>query len=85
MVGVAENDLGAQGFQGVLGNGFDGSGGADGHKYRCFNGLVGQEKLSAAAALGGGVELVEGEGHRTILNAARVRNFLHCLSGTGVT
>ena len=69
MVGIAEDDLSAEIFEGSLGNSLDSAGRADGHEDRRFDGLVGQLKLSAAAAFQGGMDLVEGEGHGVILTA----------------
>ncbi len=67
MVGVAEDDLGVEGFQRVLGDGLDGARSAYGHENGSFDGLMGQMKLGSAAAFGDGIELVEGEGHVAIL------------------
>ncbi len=70
VIGVAEDDFGAQGFEDVLGNGLDGAGGADGHEDGGFDGLMGQHDLGAAAALIRAVEEVEGESHSLILLGA---------------
>ena len=67
VVGVAKNDLGPEGFDGVLGNGFDGSSGADGHEDRRIDGLMGQMDLRAAAARVGRLDNVEVETHVSIL------------------
>ena len=50
VIGVAEDDFGAERFERVLGDGFDGAGGADGHEDRGLDGAVGKMKLGAAAA-----------------------------------
>jgi hypothetical protein len=47
---VAEDDFGAEGFECVLGDGFDGAGGADGHEDGGLNGAVGEMKLGATAS-----------------------------------
>jgi len=60
MVSVAEDDFDAEGFEPVLGDGFDGALRADGHEDRRFDGLMGQEETAATATGGGcGEELVE--------------------------
>ena len=60
MIGIAEDDLRAEGFEDVLRDGFDGAGCADGHEDRSFDGLVGKMQLRAASAGLSGVENVEG-------------------------
>jgi len=50
VIGVAQDDLRAEGFKHVLGNGLDGSGSADGHEDRGLDGLVRQMELGAASA-----------------------------------
>jgi hypothetical protein len=67
MVGVAENDLSAENFEHVLGNGFDGAGGAYGHEDGGFDRLVGEDELGAATAGLGLVEEIELERHSSIL------------------
>jgi hypothetical protein len=67
MVGVAEDDLRAEGLEDVLGNGFDGAGSADGHEDRGLDCLVGQMEGRAASAGRGCVEHVEVEAHLLIL------------------
>ena len=56
VIGVAENDLGAERFNHVLRYGFDAAGRADRHEDRSFHHLVRQVHLRAAAAGPGGVE-----------------------------
>jgi hypothetical protein len=68
MVGVAEDDFCAEGFERVLGNGFDGSLRADGHEDGGFNGLMGQEETAAAAAGGGFSQNLELQAHQRILS-----------------
>jgi len=50
MVGVAENDLSAEGFENILGDGFDGAGGANRHEDWSFDGSVREMELRAASA-----------------------------------
>ena len=59
VVGVAEDDLGAEDFEDVLGDGFDGAGGAHGHEDGGFDDLVWKGELGAAAAGGGFVQDLE--------------------------
>ena len=68
MIGVAEDDLGAERFNDVLRNGFDGSSSADRHENRRFDGLMGQMDLRAPAARVGCMDKVEVETHVTILS-----------------
>ena len=70
MVGVAEDDLCAEGFERVLRNGFDRACGADGHEDRGFDGLVGQMDLRATSAGRCRMKEVEREAHWTILSVA---------------
>jgi hypothetical protein len=67
MVGVAKNDFDAEGFERVLGDGFDGALRADGHEDRGFDGLMRQEETAAAAAGGGYGEEMKERGHGMIL------------------
>jgi hypothetical protein len=60
VVGVAEDDLGANFFEDGLGDGLDGALGSDGHEDGCLYGLVGQVKAGAAGAGG-----VSGEEFKT--------------------
>jgi hypothetical protein len=50
VIGVAENDFCAEGFERVLGDGLDGSGGADGHEDGGLDSAVRQMELGATAA-----------------------------------
>ena len=59
VIGVAENDLGAERFQRVLRDGFDRSLRADGHEDRGFDGLMRKTETSAASA---GVQFRPGAG-----------------------
>ncbi len=68
VIGVAEDDLCAEGFEDVLGDGLDGACGADWHEDGCLDGLMGQVEGRAASAGGGGVEQVEVEAHLLILS-----------------
>jgi hypothetical protein len=52
VIGVAEDDFRAQGFERVLRDGFDCAGGADGHEDRGLDGAMGEMELGAAAAGG---------------------------------
>ncbi len=63
VVCVAEDDLDAEGFEQILRDGFDGTGGAYGHENGGFNSLVGQDELGAAATGLGLIEEVELERH----------------------
>ena len=67
MIGVAENDLRAEGFEHVLRDSFDRAGGADGHEDGSLDGLMRQMKLAAPAAGVGLVKQAELEAHLTIL------------------
>ena len=67
MVGVAEDDLGVEGFEHVLRDGLDGPGCAHRHEYRRLDGLVREDKLRAAAAGFGLRKDVEFEVHPSIL------------------
>jgi len=67
MVGVAKNDFDAEGFERVLGDGFDGALRADGHEDRGFDGLMRQDETAAAAAGGGYGEEMKERGHGMIL------------------
>ena len=67
VVSVAEDDLSAEGFEDVLGDGLDGACGADRHEDRRLDGLVGQVEGRAASAGGGCVEQVEVEAHPLML------------------
>jgi hypothetical protein len=69
MVGVAQDDFSAEGFERVLWDGLDGALRADGHEDRSFDGLVGKMKTGAAAAGGGFAKKLEERGHRLILAA----------------
>ena len=71
VVGVAENDLRAQRFEHVLGDGLDRSGRADRHEDRGFDGLMGQIEPRAAAAGGRFPDDFELEAHHWILNARK--------------
>jgi hypothetical protein len=53
MVGVAQDDFRAEGFERVLRDGFDSALRADGHEYGGFDGLVRQKETAAATAGGG--------------------------------
>ena len=68
MIGVAENDLGAQRLEHVLRNGFDGALRAHGHEDRRFDGLVGQVDAPAPAAGGSFCKEIEPEAHFSILS-----------------
>jgi hypothetical protein len=50
VIGIAENDFRTEGFESVLGDGFDGAGSADGHEDRSLDSAVGEMELGAAAA-----------------------------------
>jgi len=63
MVGVAEDDFRAEGFERVLRDGFDSALRADGHEDGGFYGLMGQEETAATAAGGGFGENLEFEAH----------------------
>ena len=67
VIGIAEDDFRAEGFEHVLRNGFDCSLGADGHEDGCFDGLMGEDETGAPATCGGCGEELEGRGHSTIL------------------
>jgi hypothetical protein len=67
VVSVAEDDFDAEGFERVLGDGFDGALRADGHEDRGFDGLMRQEETAAAAAGGGYGEEMKERGHGMIL------------------
>ena len=67
VVGVAEDDFDAEGFERVLGDGFNSALRADGHEDGGFDGLVGQEKAAAATAGGGCGEDLKERGHGVIL------------------
>ena len=67
MVGVAEDDLSAEVFEDILGDGFDGTLCADGHEDGGFDGLVRKVDAGAASAGGGCGEEVKAEGHFIIL------------------
>jgi hypothetical protein len=71
VIRIAEDDFGTEGFQDVLGDGFDGSGCANGHEDGGLNGLVRKDELCTAAAGFGLVEQVELETHSTILDGGR--------------
>jgi hypothetical protein len=83
VVGVAEDDLGslmvgAEFFEGSLGDGFDGALGAYWHENGRLDGLVGEMQAGAtgAAFAGGlGAEEFETEGHILIVLGARVRGY----------
>ena len=63
VVGVAEDDLGTEGFEFVRGDGFDGALGADGHEDRGFHHPVRQlEPPAPGAAVRVGLEESEHEG-----------------------
>ena len=70
MVGVAENDLGAQFFEDVLGNGLHRRDGADGHEDRRFDLAMRRDDASGASAAIASFD-GEGEGHCSILPKAR--------------
>ena len=70
VIGVAEDDFGAEGFERVLRDGFDGAGGADGHEDGRFDGGMGQSDATAAAAGGGFGQELEAEAHQRILSGA---------------
>jgi hypothetical protein len=53
VIGVAENDFGAERFERVLGHGFDRSLRADGHEDGGFDRLMGKVETRAASAGGG--------------------------------
>jgi hypothetical protein len=72
VIGVAENDLSAQGFKHVLGHGLDRAGGADGHKNRRLDGTMRQMHPPAASACLGCRKYVEFKAHQTILPGRRV-------------
>ncbi len=68
MVGVAEDDFCAEGFECVVRDGFDGALRAHRHEDGSFDGLVGQDETAAAAAgIEFGVE-VELQAHQRILS-----------------
>ena len=63
VIGVAENDLGAQRFQHVLWNGLHRPGSPYRHEDRSFDGPVRQKELRAAPSGLGVVDQAELEGH----------------------
>ena len=67
VIGVAEDDFRAEGFEHVLRDGFDRSLGADGHEDGGFDGLMREDEAGAAAAGVGCGEELEGRGHGMIL------------------
>jgi hypothetical protein len=67
MVSVAEDDFDTEGFERVLGDGFDSALRADGHEDGGFDGLVGQEETAAATAGGGCGEEMKERRHGVIL------------------
>jgi hypothetical protein len=67
MVGVAEDDLGVEVFEHVLGDGLYGSGCTHRHEDRRFNRLMREDKLGAPAAGFGLRKDVEFEAHPSIL------------------
>ena len=67
MVGVAEDDFCAEGFERVLRDGFDGALRADGHEDWGLDGLMRQKKTAASATGGGLGEELEERGHVSIL------------------
>src|SRR5579872_870529 len=70
MVGVAENDLCAEGFEDILHDGLDGARSADRHEDWGFDDLMGEMQSSAPSAVCGGLQKIEREGHRPILMGA---------------
>jgi len=76
MVGVAEDDFDAEGFERVLGDGFDGALRANGHEDGSFNSLMGQEETATAAAGGGFGEELVGRRHPVILERNRSHRVL---------
>jgi hypothetical protein len=71
VVGVGKDDLGsamvvAEGFEGVLRDGLDGGGGANGHEDGCFDGAVREMERGSAEVAVGGAE-VEAKRHRLLI------------------
>lgn len=56
VIGVAEQNLNAELFEDILGNGFDRCRGADGHKDGSFNFAVGRGQARRAGGSGAGVK-----------------------------
>jgi hypothetical protein len=71
MIGVAENDLGAERFDNVLGDRFYAARGADGHEDGGLDCLVGKKNLCAATAGTIFAKQVELKTHRAILSVLR--------------
>ena len=67
MIGVAEDDFRAEGFEHILRDGFDGALRADGHEDGRFDGLMREDETAAAAAGWGFGEELEERGHVSIL------------------
>jgi hypothetical protein len=85
MVGVAEDDFGAEGFERVLWDGFNSTLRADGHEDRSFDSLVGKMKTGAASAGRGCVEELEVEAHQRILSVQRNEcPWLNCHGHSGL-
>jgi len=71
VIGVAEDDFGAERFEDVLRYGFDGAGCADRHKDGRFDRGMRQNDASATAAGGGFGNEIEAEAHLRILSGMR--------------
>ena len=63
MIGVGENNFGAEGFEGFLGESLNGRGGANGHEGRRFDDAMRRGEKAAPRASGIGVLNFEGKTH----------------------
>src|SRR5690606_22663535 len=86
MIGVSQNDLGPDIlFQFPLVNRFHGTGGAYGHKYRCFNDSVMSLKCSRPG-LGYGIGMVQSKIHaKAKIRSPRQILFFIFGGGNGIT
>jgi hypothetical protein len=80
MIGVGENNLGAEGLEGFLGEGFYGRGGADGHEGRRFDDAMRRGEKATPRAGCISVLNFEGKTHFVSVSGDLLQSFIRKIS-----